>query len=97
MASIEQELHFPGKTPQELYKAALEAYPKAGFKIWKTRELAYLVMANTTNGNVTINSNIIARYNAPAVLNLSSEELDENALKPHAEKIVSEIYAIFET
>ncbi|HEY60320.1 MAG TPA: hypothetical protein G4N92_06510 [Anaerolineae bacterium] len=97
MASIEQELDFAGKTPKELYQAALAAYPQAGFNIWKTRVLACLVIANTSSGDATITSNFIARYNAPVALSMSSEELDRNTLKSYAEKFISEMHVVLDS
>ena len=45
MASIQEKFQFSEKTDKEIFKAAILDVPQAGLKVWKTRELARLVLA----------------------------------------------------
>ena len=45
MATNQEKLQFRGKTDTEIYEAAILEVQTAGLKVWKTRELASLELA----------------------------------------------------
>jgi len=89
MARIEETRTYPGKTPGDCFAAAVRGYPKAGFHVWKKRELAWLALAKCTVEGHEVDSNLSARPGnpTPATLNLSAEGLSEEILKGLAEKV----------
>lgn len=88
MAKIEETRTYPGKTPGDCFSAAVRAYPKVGFNVWKKRELAWLALAKCTLEGKEVDSNLSARPGnpTPATLNLSADGLSEEALKGLADK-----------
>lgn len=89
MASLEETRTYQDKTIDECYAAACAALPQAGFKIWKKRDLGWLVMAKLEEGGAEIDSNCLARFGnpTPVTVTVSSSKLDEEELRPYAEKI----------
>ena len=94
MSKIRIEKSFDGKSPDDCFEAAKEAFPNAGFEIFKTRDIAWLVIAHRHENNSLIDANIGAR--PPAVcanvtLSISCVDLDRVALQQYADKILSEL------
>jgi hypothetical protein len=96
MSSVQKTYPIPGKSTADCYEAALEAYPKAGFEIWKKRELAYMLMAKCSGKDGQIDSNLMARFGSPTqiVLIVSAENLPEADLQPYLDKIYAAFKAV---
>jgi len=94
MAKIRMKKSYDGKSPDDCFEAAKIAFPNAGFEIFKTRDIAWLVMAHRQENNNLIEATIGAR--PPAVctnvtLSISCVDFDKDALQAHADKIFSEL------
>ncbi len=89
MAKIEETRTYPGKTPGDCFAAAVRAYPKAGFNVWKKRELAWLALAKRTVEGQEVDSNLSARPGnpVPLTLNMSADNLSEETLKKLAVQV----------
>lgn len=61
MDGIQETRNFPGKTARECYDAALAAFPKIGFEIWKKRDLAWFAIARRTIGDSEVTLNVMSK------------------------------------
>ena len=91
MAKIEETRSYPNKSANDYFAAACRAYPKAGFELWKKREIAWLAIAKRMDEGKQIDSNASARPGNPPVLtvNISAEHLSEEALRPMMDKLLN--------
>jgi hypothetical protein len=48
MASVQLHKEYEGKSDSEVFEAAKKAIVNAGFSVWKTRDLARLVLGTVT-------------------------------------------------
>jgi hypothetical protein len=81
MASIQKKIQFSGKNDKEIYNAALQAVPKAGLKVWKTRDLALLVLAQGEFKGEQVRCNIVvSMVDRSTTITAESDGLDEKAL-----------------
>ena len=81
MASIQEKFQFNGKTNKEIYDAAIQAVPQAGLEIWKTRELARLVLAHGDYKGEQVRCNIVtSMVDGSTTITAESDGLDEKAL-----------------
>jgi hypothetical protein len=88
MAQLQVTRSYPNEGKQ-CFEAARAGFPKAGFEIWKVRELAYLVIANRQVDGHTVTANIIVFGSEPAdvTLSLSSDHHTEAQLQELVEPI----------
>jgi hypothetical protein len=91
MAKIEEIRSYPNKSANQYFEAACRAYPKAGFELWKKREIAWLAIARIMQEGKQIDSNASARPGNPPILtvNISAEHLSEEALRPLMENFLN--------
>ncbi len=89
MAKFQDSRSYLGKTADDCFLAAEPALTRSGFKVWKKRDIAWLVQAKCEENGKTIDANLSARPGAKTTvtLNLSAEGVPESELKPFAEKI----------
>jgi hypothetical protein len=89
MASVEVKKTFEGKSASDLYDLGLEALKKAGFEIWKERQLAYLIMSKRVENGQQIDCNYMAHMGFPVSVSvtLGCEALTEDELRPWADKV----------
>jgi hypothetical protein len=89
VAKIENSRAFAGKSTDQLYSGFEAAYGKAGFKVWKSRPIAWLALAKKTDPAGEIQSTLSARLGNPASVTLvmMSEAHDEAYLRSLAEQI----------
>ena len=81
MASIQEKLQFNEKTDKEIYEAAILAVPQAGLKVWKTRELARLVLAQGEYDGKQVRCNIVvSMVDRSTTITAESDGLDEKSL-----------------
>jgi len=92
MASIQLMKTYEGKSDGEVYEAAKKAIVNAGFTVWKTRELARLVLGTGTFEGAEVRLNIvISMFDGSATVSAESDDLDEKALAPIPEKLHEEL------
>lgn len=91
MAKCELKRPFPGKSSSECYKAILGMVEKAGYKIFKKRDVAWLVICNGQVDGSSASLTLSIPFGSPTsvLLSLSSEKADEARLKLEAERIFS--------
>jgi hypothetical protein len=81
MASIEEKIQFSGKSDQLVYEAAVSAVPQVGLEIWKTREIARLIMAKGIYNEKKVRCNIvISMVDSSTTITVESDDLGENAM-----------------
>jgi hypothetical protein len=95
MAKVTKTRSYPSDHVDRCYKAAEAALPGAGFKIWKTRPVGWLIMARQEGPEGLIEANLAARPGAGATvtLTLSGESSSEATLSGLAGKIFGELEA----
>ena len=78
---------------EHCFEACKTGFPRVGFPIWKTREVAYLVMANREEDRKTISATaLIMGYQAAEItLSLSGEGVSAEELEGWMEKLFSAI------
>ncbi|MCD6577380.1 MAG: hypothetical protein J7K66_05145 [Anaerolineaceae bacterium] len=82
MTSIQKKIQFSEKTDKEIYNAAILAVPQAGLKVWKTRELAHLVLAQGEFKGEQVRCNIVvSMVDGSTTITAESDNLDEKKLK----------------
>ena len=95
MASIQEKLQFSGKTDKEIYYAAIQAVPKAGLEVWKTRELARLVLAHGEYKGEQVRCNIVTNMvDGSTIITAESDGLDEIALTLILSRLQKELKAL---
>jgi hypothetical protein len=85
---------YSGISPDTCFEHFQEAFQKAGFEVWKTREIAWLVMGKKTEGGGLIEATIGSRppgSNASVTLSVSSDEIEHNVLANHSDHIFAEL------
>jgi hypothetical protein len=97
MANIQEVVAFEKKSTSDCYDAALTAFPKAGFSILKKREIAYYALAQCTLNGALIDGTIMVRPGSIPQMTVSvgCSSLEEDALKPLAEKLIQAIKTSF--
>jgi hypothetical protein len=91
MAKIQEVRYYPGKSANDCFALETKAFEKAGFQIWKKREIAWLVQAQRTENGKKIEANMSARPGGKTAvtLSISCNEISEADLKTYAETIFS--------
>ncbi|MEA4908511.1 MAG: hypothetical protein GYA17_18675 [Chloroflexi bacterium] len=89
MAKLEKKMAFAGKSANDCYQAGLRIVEKAGYKILKRRDIAWLLVCEgNLNGNVTsLNYSVPLGGPSSVVLNFNSEQNDAAALEAEAERL----------
>ena len=81
MASIEEKITFSGKNDGEIFKAAIASVSKVGLEVWKTREIARLVLAKgIVNGEEVRCNIVVSMVDNSTTITAESDGLDESAL-----------------
>lgn len=92
MASIQLKKEYEGKSDGEVYEAAKKAIVNAGFVVWKTRDLARLVLGTGTFKGKEVRLNVVvSMIDGSATASADSDDLDEKALAPIPEKLHEEL------
>jgi hypothetical protein len=83
MATIAISRALKGTSPGEAYEVTLEKLPDLEFVIWKTRPLAWLIIANRDLPGGRVNANVSFRPADGALLtiSLSCETMEEADLQ----------------
>jgi hypothetical protein len=91
MAKIEAKREFPDKAANECYQVCVSLIDQAGYKIFKQRDLANLVICNGEVAGAAVNLSIMVPFlGGPTSVNvnLSSSAADENVLQAEADRIL---------
>ena len=95
MASIQRNIKYSWKTDKEIYNAAIQAAPQADLEIWKTRELARLVLAHDENKGEQVCCNIVTSMgNGSITITTESDGLIDKALILILSRLQKELMAL---
>lgn len=88
MDGIQETRNFPGKSGRECYEAGLAAFTKAGYQIWKKRDLAWFAIANRKDGDREITANFMSKpgKETSVVVGISAANTDEAQLHRYADE-----------
>lgn len=91
MASIEVLRPFKGKTQSEIFDVGLKVLPQTGCEIFKSRPIAYLIVAKYKEGGKISDMNLMVRFGMPpqVSLSLASDDYSEKDLNAIADRIFS--------
>ena len=90
MAKFEIEREFPGTSASACYQACLRTVISAGFKIFKQRDVASLVLCERVDQDGRLELNVMVPLSKPTrvILSLSGERSDEASLKHEADRVL---------
>ena len=92
MASVQIKNSYADKSPSEVYAAAKQAIVDAGYSVWKTRDLAMLVMGTGTEENQEVRLNaVVSMLDSSATISAESDDLGESVLESVAGKVAAEM------
>lgn len=86
-------------SPNAAFQETLALLPDLGYIIWKTRPLAWLVIANRELPDGKVNATISFRPGDGAILSISltSETMSEDPLQSLADELADAIAGLFPT
>ena len=89
MAKLEVRREFPGKDSGECYQAGLRIVEKAGYQIFKKREIASLVICEGKIDGHNLNLSVVVPFGFPThvVITLTSEAANETLLSSEADRL----------
>ena len=96
MAKIQAIRNFEKTPVNDVYQAILKAAPLAALKVWKQRDIAWLVMVRSAAGSGSVEGNISTRPGGAVTVSLSSDGLTETELQAQADRVFEEISKILE-
>ena len=92
MASIQNKQIYAGKSSQEIYEAAVQSIPNAGYKVWKRRDIARLVMGvGDVDGQEARFNIAVSMADDSVTTSVEAESLSEESLQEIAGKLASEM------
>jgi hypothetical protein len=99
MSTIGISRELMGISPGDAYEATLKKLPELGFIIWKTRPLAWLIIANRdlTEGKVNATVSFRPGNGATLSISLACETMKEDALQTIGSDLVDAIVSLFPT
>lgn len=95
MASTQEKITFEGKIDKEVFDAAIKAVPMSGLKVWKTREIARLVLAEGTIDEIPIRCNIaVSMVDGSTTITAEAKGLSEGKLLAVIHKIKASLQEV---
>lgn len=92
MASVQIKNTYGDKSDSEVFEAAKQAIRNAGYEVWKTRELARLVLGTGKENGQEVRLNVVvSMVDGSTTISAEGNDLDEAALNPVVEKIHAEL------
>jgi hypothetical protein len=90
MPKIEATREVQGKSASESYQACVSLIETIGYKLFKKRDLANLIICNEKLDGQKVNLSIMVPFGSPTTLtlNLSSDKMDEPALQVEVDRIL---------
>ena len=98
MPSITVSREIKTISPNDAFQETLSQLPDFGYIIWKTRPLAWLVIANRELPEGKVNATIAFRPGDGAILSISlaSETISEEILQTLADELADAIASLFQ-
>jgi hypothetical protein len=89
MAKLEVKRGFPGKSASKCYQAGLDMVVAAGYKIFKKRDIASLVICEGVIEGNPVNLSLMVPLSSPTqvVLSLDSSGADEAMLASEGDRL----------
>lgn len=89
MAKVEVTRPYPHKNTAECYQACLRMIEKAGYQVFKKREIASLVICNGNVNGLPVSLSAIVPFGlqTAVMLSLSSEEAVEDVLNLETDRL----------
>ncbi len=87
MAHYEETRTYPNWSSAACFAAAEKSLPQAGFSVWKTRRIAWLVLARRKEGSDVINANISCLVAGRVTLAMGCDRYAQEALRQYAGQI----------
>ena len=90
MAKIEVKLVVQGISTSECYQTCLSLIDTIGYKIFKKRDIANLIICNEKLDGQKLDLTVMVPFGSPTTLavSLSSDEMDESSLQAEADRIL---------
>lgn len=91
MAKLEVRRYFAGKSANECYQAILRAVEKAGYTIFKKREIAFLVLCDSSLDDSAIQLSLMVPFGSQTAvtMNISGDKTPEGRLSAEADRFFS--------
>jgi hypothetical protein len=92
MASVQIKNTYGDKSDSEVFEAAKQAIRNAGYEVWKTRDLAKLVLGTGKENGQEVRLNVVvSMVDGSASISAESDDLEAAALNPVVEKVHAEL------
>ncbi len=90
MSKVEVRREFPGVSASDCYKACLSVVEPAGYKLFKRRDIANLVISSGIVQGHPVDLTLMVPFVSPTsiVVSLTSEQADHASLTAEAERII---------
>jgi hypothetical protein len=89
MANIVENVMLAGKSTSDVFEAAKVALPKAGFEVWKLREIAWMVLGKGKINEIPADGNAMAMPGGLVNVSVGAEGVSEADLRAAAQKIIA--------
>ena len=89
MPRYEETRTYGARTSADCFEVAKQALPEAGFDVWKTRPIAWLVLSRRKEDADTIHANVSCLAAGRMTLAMGADTASEEALKAYAHQIFS--------
>ena len=89
MANITENVMMMGKSTSEIFEAAKVALPKAGFEVWKLRDIAWMVLGKGKINEIPADGNVMAMPGGLVNVSVGAEGVSEAELRAAAQKIIA--------
>lgn len=95
MPKIEATREVQDKSASESYQTCVSLIETFGYKLFKKRDLANLIICNEKLDGQKVNLSIMVPFGSPTTvtLNLSSDEMDEPALQVEVDRILDLLFS----
>ena len=95
MAKVEAKREVRGLTASECYQACVSLVELTGYKLFKKRDLANLIICNETIEGQNISLSLMVPFGSPTTINLSlsRDEMDGSAVQVEADRILDIIFS----
>jgi hypothetical protein len=94
MANITENVMMPGKSTSDVFEAAKKALPKAGFEVWKLRDIAWMVLAKGKINDIPADGNVMAFPGGMVNVSVGAEGVSDADLHAAAKNIIAALKEI---
>ena len=89
MANIVENVMFAGKSTSDVFEAAKVALPKAGFEVWKLRDIAWMVLGKGKINDLPADGNVMVMPGGLVNVSVGGEGISDADLRAAAQKIIA--------